>query len=243
MKTWPIFLLACAAAVPPGRTAPVSLRLPKNQDAFFVENDFVYRRLLRLGRDGFYRQINRERNTAAEVDRGTWTQDPDGTVLLHDTHGGLRFRALFGGRLSLDLADPARFGGLPTAADAIRRFLAGTNDVVFAADALAESPLNTVGITLEPAVESFGRDDLESIARQIDDFAWCEQRQTFRLTLSKPAGSPTLLIQRNAVFQAADLPRVQRDYHVGRGESPPFYFVQTDARTFAREAGTWQTLP
>ena len=223
--------------------APAGPRLAKNRDAFFVENDFVYHRFLQLARDGSYRQITREPTTAAEVDRGTWTQDADGTVLLHYTYGGLRFRALLGGPLSITLDDPQKFGRLPLAASAIRRWLVGSPNAVFAADTLSELALPPAVVTLDPAAESFSRADLESLAAQIDEFTWSEQHQTCRLSLTKPAGSPPLLIQHGAVFNLQDLPRVRQEYRVSRGQAPPFYFVQVDAGTFAREAGSWQKLP
>ena len=99
--------------------APTTPRLTKKQDVFFIENDFVYRRFLQLARDGTYRQINRDR-AAVEVDRGTWEQTADGTVLLHFTRGGLRFHALSSGPLSITLDDPQKLAALPVAAGAIR---------------------------------------------------------------------------------------------------------------------------
>ena len=96
---------------------------------------------------------------------------------------------------------------------------------------------------MDPQAESFRRADLETLARQIDDFTWSEQHRTYRLTPAKPAGLPTLLIQRDAVFQAGDFPRVRLEYHVPPGQAPPFYFAQVDAATFAREVGSWQPLP
>ncbi len=218
-------------------------RLAKNHDAFFIENDFVYRRFLQLTRDGSYYQINSEHTAAAEVDRGTWSQEADGTVLLHFTRGGLRWHALLSGPLSIRLDDPQIFGALPAVADAIRRWLAPSHDEVFASDSIHELATAPVAIAVDPKAESFRRTDLETLVRQIDDFAWSEQHRTFRLMLTKPAGFPALLIPRGAVFDLADLAWVQSEYHVPRGQAPPFYFVQVDAGTFAREAGSWQKLP
>ncbi len=223
--------------------APANPRLARTHDVFFIENDFVYRRFLQLARDGSYRQINRERAAAAEVDRGTWTQDADGTVLLHFTRGGLRWHALLSGPLSITLDDPQKFDALPVAATAIRRWLAASSDDIFASGSIHALATAPVVLQVDPKAESFRRAELETLARQIDDFAWSEQRQTFRLTLLKPAGGPALLIQRGAVFGADDLARVQLEYQVPHGQAPPFYFVQVDAATFAREAGRWQKLP
>ena len=82
------------------QAADPTLKLSKKQDTFFIEDDFVYRRFLQLARDGTYCQINRERTTGAEVDRGTWEQSADGTLFLHFTRGGLRFHALLSGPLA-----------------------------------------------------------------------------------------------------------------------------------------------
>ena len=95
-------------------------------------------------------------------------------------------------------------------------------------------------LTIDPKAESFRRGDLETLARQIDDYVQTEQTHTFRLTPIE-AGGQRLLVQEDAVFQATDLPRVLSEYPVGTGR-PPFYFVQVDAGTFAREAGSWQEL-
>ncbi len=228
---------------PAHAAVPTTLKLAQKQDAFFVENDFVYRRFLQLSRDGSYRQIERERTTAAEVDRGTWTQDTDGTVLLHFTRGGLRWHALLSGPLSIMLDDPRKFGALPTAAIAIHRWLAQSGSDIFPADNVHELPTSPVSLALDPKAESFRRAELETLVRQIDDFAWSEQHQAFRLVPLKTVGLPILLIQRGAIFEAGDLARVQREYCVRRGQAPPFYFAQVDAETFAREAGPWRPLP
>ena len=222
---------------------PADLRLARKQDTFFIENDFVYRRFLQLSRDGSYVQINREHAVATEVDRGTWTQEADGTVLLRFTRGGLRWHALVAGPLSISLVDPQTFGALSTAAGTMRRWLAQSSDDVFAAEHLGELAQPPVMLTLDPKAESFRRAEVEALVRQIDDFVWSEQNRAFRMTLLKPPGSPKLLIQRGAVFEAGDLARVQQEYRVPRGQAPPFYFAQVDAKTFAREAGPWQKLP
>ena len=231
--SWPV-LTAISAGTP---AVP---RLPKKQDLFFIENDFAYQRFLLLARDGTYRQINRERTVAAEVDRGTWEQDATGTVLLHFTHGGLRFHTLLSGPLAITLDNPQNFAALPTAANAIRRWLALSSNTVFAADNAPELGIAPFFLTVDPKAESFRRADLESLARQMDDFVWSEQHRTFRLTPFKTPDGPVLLVQPGAVFQPADLERVQGEYKVAHGQPPPFYFAQVSPGTFAHEAGSWQ---
>ncbi len=222
--------------------APAVPRLARNRDSFFVEDDLVYRRFLWLARDGSYQQINRDGSAAAEVDRGTWEQDPAGTVLLHFTRNGLRFRALLSGPLSIMLGSTQKPADLAAAADVIRRWLGQTSDAVFAAASVGELALAPVVLTIDPQAESFRRAALESIVRQIDDFVESELQQTYRLSPHRPGGALLLLIQQGAVFQAADLPRVQAEYQVPSGRKPPFYFAQVNAETFAREAGSWQNL-
>ena len=245
MKPIRLALIFVLAWVGPGlgrATASTVPRLTKNQDQFFVENDFVYSRLLKLARDGTYQQINRDRSVAAEVDRGTWEQDSDGTLLLHYTRDGLRFRALLSGPLAITLDPAQKVDDLATAASAIRRWLAQSSDTAFATGSLREISTAPVAITFDPKAESFRREELESLARQIDNFVWSELHQTYRLSPYKPGKLPLLLIPCDATYQIADLPRVQTEYRVLPGQRPPFYFVQVNAETFAREAGNWQKL-
>ena len=238
-----VFSFVCLATVTLQAAVQANLRLAKKQDAFFIENDFVYRRFLQLAHDGSYRQIDREHTAAAEVDRGTWTQDTDGTVLLHFTRGGLRWHALLSGPLSITLDDPQKYDALPAAAAAIRRWLARSGDDVFTPDDLHELPISPLVIAVDPKAESFRRAELETLVRQIDDFAWSEQHQTFRLEIVRGPGLPILLSQHGAVFGQDDLARTRAGYRVPRGQAPPFYFAQVSAETFAREVGSWHKLP
>ncbi len=237
VSAWSLVCVAQATA------APASLHLAHTRDAFFIENDFVYRRFLQLSHDGSYRQIDREHTASAEVDRGTWTQGTDGTVLLHFTRGGLRWHALLSGPLSITLDDPQKYGALPGAAAAIRRWLAQSGDDVFTPDDLHELRVSPLVIAVDPKAESFRRAELETLVQQIDDFAWSEQHQTFRLEIVQGPGLPILLSQHGAVFGRDDLARTQAEYRVPRGQAPPFYFAQVNAETFAREVGSWHKLP
>lgn len=238
-----IFVLAWAGSGPARAATPTVPRLAKNQDHFFVENDFVYGRFLKLARDGSYQQINRDHTVAAEVDRGTWEQDAGGTLLLHFTRDGLRFRALLSGPLSIPLDPAQRVDDLAAAATAIRLWLTQSSDVAFATGSLREISVAPVILSVDPKAESFRRAELETLARQIDDFVWSEQHRTYRLSVYKPEKLPLLLVTRDATFQIADFPRVQTEYRVLPGQRPPFYFARVNAETFAREAGNWQKLP
>ena len=213
--------------------------LPVGRDAYFVENNFVYRRFLALMHDGMYRQIDQERTHCAETDTGRWEQAADGTLRLHSTHHALRFRALLAGPLSVVLDSQEKLDGLPSLATAIRRFLDATGDAIFAAPTVADFDGQHL-VALDPTAETFPRADLQSLARQIDHAAAAERTDTFVFTPLKPAGSPLLLILQDAVFETGDLARVRSAYHVALNAAPPFYFTQVDAREFAREVGRWQ---
>ncbi len=220
---------------------PAAVRLPVGRDAYFVENNLVYRRFLELMHDGAYRQINQDRTHCAEADAGKWEQSADGTLRLHSTHHALRFRALVAGPLSVVLDSREKLDRLPTLAAAIRRFLDGTGDAVFAAPTVAEFDGQGL-VVLAPAAETFPRSDLQSLVQQIDHAAAAERTGTYTFTPWKPAGSPLLLILQDAVFQPGDLARVRSAYHVAPNAAPPFYFAQVDAREYAREVGRWEVF-
>ena len=127
----------------------------------------MYRRFLALMHDGAYRQINQDRAHCAEADAGKWEQSADGTLRLHSAHRALRFRALLAGPLSVVLDSQEKLDRLPSLAAAIRRFLDGTGDAVFAEPTMAEFDGQGL-VVLAPTAETFPRADLESLVRQID---------------------------------------------------------------------------
>ena len=219
--------------------APKSVRLPKGRDSFFVENDLVYSRSLWLSSDGTYRQIDQDRSTSVEVDRGTWEQLADASVLLHSTYRGLRFRALLGGPLTLVLDSPEKIAALPAVSAAIHRLLANSEDIVFEAETAGELSVTPAVVSVDRHAETLRRDDLLSLAAQIDDTIRVEQTRTYLLTPMLLTNGPLLLILRGAVFSPEQIPAVCQDYHVPRGEAPPFYFAQTDAKTFANRVGRY----
>ena len=225
---------ARGAALPP--------RLPKNRDLFFVENDLAYSRYLRLSRDGSFQQIDQDAAGSAEVDRGTWEQDADDTVLLHSERRGLRFHALRSGPLTVVLATPGAVAALPEVAGSVRRLLAGSQDVVFGAEAASELSAPPAVVAVDRQAETFGRNDLTALAAQCDEVYQSEQSHTYRLTPMRPTGGPLLIVLQGATFPPGQVEAVQRDYHVPRGEAPPFYFAQTDARTFANRVGRYEAV-
>ena len=220
------------AALPP--------RLPKNRDLFFVENDLAYSRCLRLSRDGSFQQIDQDAAGSTEVDRGTWEQGADDAVLLHSERRGLRFHALRSGPLTVVLATPEAVAALPEIAGAIRRLLAVSQDDVFAAETASELSTPPGAVSVERQAESFGRNDLTALAAQCDEVYRAEQSHTYRLMLIRPVGGPLLIVLQGATFAPGQVEAVRRDYHVPRGEAPPFYFAQTDARTFANRVGRYE---
>ncbi len=210
----------------------------------------MYSRLLDLEPAGTYQQIDADRAGAAETDRGTWEQDPQGAVLLHPTRDSLRFRALTSGPLTIVLDRPGVLPTLPALAKAIRLFLDGTRDDVLASKDVAEiqavpdgpeEAAAALALAIDPRAETFSRADLLSLAHQLDDLIWSERTNTYILS-PVPNASPPLLVLMDALFQAQDLPAIRRQYRVKPGEAPPFYFAQVDARTFARRAGRWKVL-
>ena len=230
------------------RAGLAAFHLSPRESAFFVQDNLVNRRLLDFDADGTYRQIDVDNSSSAETDRGTRELDARGAVLLHPTHDGLRFRALVSGPLTIVLDRPGVLSILPVLAGGMRRFLNQSGDDVFARTGIAEiqadpalSDVPARALAIDPNAETFSRADLISLARQIDDLLWSERTNTYILS-PVPNASPELLVLRDAVFQADDLPRVRQEYRVQPGEPPPFYFARVSARTFARKAGRWKVL-
>lgn len=219
---------------------PSRLRLPKGRDIFFVENDLVSSRCLDLSHDGTYRQIDQDRTTSTEVDRGTWEQATDDTVLLHSTGRGLRFRALLAGPLTVVLDSPGKIAALPEVAAAIRRLLENWKDVVFTAKTAAELNSPPALVSVDRQAETIRREDLLSLALQIDNTVQTEQTRTYVLMPVRVVNRPLLLVLRDAVFGPEQISSVYRDYGVPHGAAPPFYFAQTDARTFASQVGRYR---
>ena len=220
--------------------APDRLRLSKGRDSFFVENNLVYSRCLVLLHDGTYRQIDQDHTNSEEVDRGTWEQADDDTVLLHSTLRGLRFRALLVGPLTVVLDSPGKISALPEISAAILRLLATSEDAVFAASTAAELNSPPATMSVDRQVETFRREDLLALVAQIDDTVRTEQTRTYTLKPVAIANRPLLLVLRGAVFGPEQIAAVCRDYQVPRGEAPPFYFAQTDERTFANRVGHYR---
>ena len=217
------------------------VHIPGGHDAYFEENNLVYRRFLELMHDGVYRQINQDRTHCAEADVGRWEQAADGTLRLHSTHRALRFRALLAGPLSVVLDGQEKLDHLPSLATAIRHFLDATGDEIFEVHAVAEFGTQQL-VAVSPAAETFPRADLQSLVQQIDHAADAERTGTYTFTVLKTAGSPLLLILQDAVFQPGDIASVRSAYHVAPNAAPPFYFAQVDTRVYAREVGRWQAF-
>lgn len=239
MKRLLAVLLPVAAAFPWLATVQAEVRLPKDRDLYFIEDNLVYRRCLELMHDGDYRQIDKDRTSCREVDGGKWEQGRDGAVKLHSIHHALRFRALLAGPLSVVLDSQTKLDALPVLAASIRKFLASTQDTVFAPRTVEEYAGLPAVVAVDPRAETYRRDDLTALLRQIDDVTLAERDGTYTFTALKTPGTPLLLILQDAVFPADRLARVQREYRVKRGAAPPFYFAQVDARTFVRDVGAW----
>jgi hypothetical protein len=237
-------LLAAAGSLHASPAASSAFRLSRQTGAFLLQDNLVNSRLLDLQPGGTYRQIDVDGSASAETDRGTWVQDARGAILLHPTCDAMRFRALTSGPLTIVLDRPGAMDGLPLLAAAIRRFLAQTEDEVFARTGVAEIQASLPAadvLSIDPKAETFSRMDLLALARQIDDLLWSERTNTYILS-PVPNTSPQLLVLQDARFQAQDLPRVRQEYRVKPGQPPPFYFARVDGRVFARRAGRWKVL-
>jgi hypothetical protein len=232
-----------AAAATPG-----TFRVSQRDGAFFIQDNLVNSRLLDLEPGGAYRQIDVQRNSAAETDRGTWEQDAHGAILLHPTRDALRFRALTSGPLSVVLDRPGVLPALPALARAVRAFLAHSEDDVFASADLgqiqtsaASSGAPALALSIDPKAETFSRADLGALVHELDDLLWSERTNTYILS-PVPNTSPLLLVLQDARYQAPGLAAVRREYHVAAKQAPPFYFARVDAQTFAQRAGRWKVL-
>lgn len=225
-----------AAAPDPG------LRLPKNRDCFFAEDDLVYSRYLSLARDGTYRQINQDRDATVEADRGTWEQDAQATLSLHSTLRGLRFRALLSGPLTVVLDEADKLDALPALAAAIRRQLDAVPASVFDASDAGELAAPPAAVAVDRRADSFSRPDLSNLLAQIECTIRTERTRTYRLAPLRLPGRPLLLVLQGAVFGPGRAARTCREYRLPRHAAPPFYFARVDAPEFARRVGVWRKL-
>jgi len=236
---WPLAALASTPDAAP-------FRLPRQTDSFFIEDALVYKRLLHFERNGVYHEIDQDRWTSAETDRGTWEQDSHGAVLLHPTTRALRFRALFAGPLTVVLDRPEALPALPLLRDAIHAFLARSEDAVFARSGVDEMRVRPPGsgesiglLSIDPHVETFARAELESLQSQLNDLLWSMATNT---SILEPVrlGNCDLLVLRGAVYQPPELARLRRERHLPAGQPPPFCFARVNAPAFVRAAGTYR---
>ncbi len=239
------FVCLAAMLVPRSNAAvdrPSPWTFPRGRDVYLMENDLVYARFLLLSRDGTYQQINRDEHGGKEVDRGSWEQEPAGTVRLHSTCRALRPRALSAGGLSMALTGDGAFQGLPLLLVSMRRFLAGNGDAVFAAVRVVE--LNTDGaptVHVEGGAITFDRRDVLMLAARIEA-ALDGERTASYLLLPVTNAVRAIFVLREGVFGAADLAGVRRTYGVADGATPPFYFGRVEAKIFAAAVGRWEPL-
>ena len=246
MKPLPILLAgAILSGRPPSLDAGADGLLPSaKHEAFLVEDDLAYARCLDLMRDGTYRQINRDGHGSEEVDRGTWDQAAGGVLRLHARRHALRFHALVAGPLSVTLDSQAQRDALPALYHDIAGFLAASEDTVFSARDVAElvRHRNEEACRLDIArdAETCGRAELVALTRQIANFIHTEASGVYVLTLARTAAGQPVFALADDPFQAADLPRVMREYRVSPAARPPFYFVPVEGRVFAAEVGAWR---
>ena len=226
-------------------------RLSKSTDSYFMEDDQVYARFLWFKADGTYRQINRDRTTAEEVDRGRWEQDANGEVSLHPTNGMLAFRAVSAGCLLVFLDTQSQIDSLPALHDRITALLQSYQDLVFARTALAEvnvsdrsgnesSMDDAATISLSEQCDIFSRNDLLKLLRDIEVWLKAKSNNTFIFDFVPSLLAPPLLVQRGAVFSKELLPNVRATHHLKPSEASPFYFSRITRQTFLVRAGSWK---
>ena len=225
--------------------------LLKADSAYFMEDDLVYARFFWFQADGRYRQINRDRSAAEEVDRGTWEQTGAGEIVLHPTHGMLLFRALSAGPLLVMLDTQGRIDSLPTLRGKIVSFLQSYQDPVFARGAVSElvsvlvdastPPMPEFArVDLPPAQDTFERSDLEKLLHLIDVWLESKSRNSFVFDRLAESSTPDLLIQRGAVYSATELAATRSRCVTNPSTPPPFYFARIDRRTFVSRVGRWK---
>ena len=194
----------------PGAAVPGGYRLPKGRDAYFIEDNLVYRRFLALTHDGAYRQIDKDRTSCAEVDQGTWEQAADGTraaafhpsrVAIPRAAGGSAWR---GARQSGEDRRAA-----PLAA-AIRRFLASTEDTIFDARPSTNSTRRPLRRSFDPPRGNLPpRPTCSPSLRQIDDAASAERTGIYTLHAVENPRHPGAADPAGRGVPAADIARVR----------------------------------
>jgi hypothetical protein len=221
VRPW-LSILAWLAAL------PLAFHLPRGTDSYFIEDAGAYRRLLHFSPGAAYSEIDQDRTTNAQTDRGAWEQDARGLILLHPVFHALRPRALVAGPLALVLDRPGALEALPILAEGIRAFLSGAQAGIFAADDARELDVRPPGfdapLSFVQSSSAFARADLESLLRQIDDLLWSLRMNT---TILQPAR----VGDRRVLFLAGPL-----------YQPPQHGFAQVDERTFARTAGAYAPL-
>ncbi len=248
---WHLLLILGGWLLSHGRAsaAMAPVRLSRTADTYFMEDDQVYARFLWFRADGSYRQINRDRASSEEVDRGTWAQAASGEVSLQPTNGMLAYRALSAGPLLITLTTQRQIDGLGALRQRMAVFLEANQDVIFAGTALTDLDGSSdagvksdsddkAHIMIPGHTDTFNRNDLEDLLRQVDVWVLSKRTKRVLFDLVAPVGWPPLLLQRGAVFSGTRLPEASAEAAHSKG--PPFYFAQVSRRFFVREAGTWK---
>lgn len=95
--------------------------LPKDRDNVFREEAFTSTGYFCFGKDGKYRQIDREHMFVAEMDRGTWKQDATGEI---EVRSAILVRKFAKGPMSIDIRDVEELEALRPLEKDIEKFLA-----------------------------------------------------------------------------------------------------------------------
>lgn len=95
--------------------------LPKDRDSIFQEQAFTSTSYFHFGKDGSYRQIDREHMFTAEMDRGTWKQEKTGEIELRSS---IRMKELKKGPMRIEVRDIEELDALRPLEKDIEKFLA-----------------------------------------------------------------------------------------------------------------------
>lgn len=95
--------------------------LSKDRDSVFRQEAFTSTDYFHFGKDGKYRQINREHMFTAEMDRGTWQQEATGEIELRSS---IRVKELKKGPMRIEVRDVEELDALRPLEKDMEKFLA-----------------------------------------------------------------------------------------------------------------------
>lgn len=133
--------------------------LSKDHDTVFREEAFTATDYFHFGKDGKYRQINREHMFTAEMDRGTWKQDANGQIELRSS---IRVKTeLRTGPLCISVHDLEQLDALRPLEKDISTFLAADERDIYPKDEIEHAWMYTYTWSLFESKETFNAVEIE----------------------------------------------------------------------------------